>query len=75
MSSAISLQTAITQRDAWLAASIKVAGGEEYRMNGRFLKMSDLEQIRKTLEYWENKVKTLEGSAGNKIQIRKAKFN
>jgi hypothetical protein len=64
--SGIDLDTAQAHLDAWLAAELKVASGQEYEIdtgNGRRrLKRADLGQIREQIKYWRAEVGRLSGS-------------
>jgi hypothetical protein len=64
--SGIDLDTAQTHLDAWLAAELKVATGQEYEIdtgNGRRrLKRADLAQIREQIKYWRGEVSRLSGN-------------
>lgn len=56
------------QLDAWIAASIAVAGNQEYEMpagNGgqRRLKRADAAAILNMIKYWENRVQELSAVA------------
>jgi hypothetical protein len=63
MASGITLEIAITHRDAWLAAELALATAQEYTIsNGatvRKLVRADLAEVRKQVEYWEGKVRNL----------------
>ena len=60
MAEKMTLDQAIAQRDAWLAASLAVATGQEYSIqNGtsiRHLVKADAKYITTMIDYWERKV-------------------
>lgn len=68
--SAITLIQAQEQLSAWLAASAAVARKQEYSIdtgNGkRTLKLADAAEIRKQIEFWEQRVRALSGSSGQR---------
>lgn len=61
--SEITLEVATQHRDAWLAASLALAGGQEYELSvgttRRKLTRVDAVEVRKMLNYWEGRVKQL----------------
>lgn len=55
----ITLADAEAQLAAWLAASTAVATGQSYSIEGRSLTRADAAEIRRSLDYWDQKVQTL----------------
>lgn len=71
----ITLATAQTKLDAWLAADAAVASGQEYEIwDGdmrRRLKRADAAEIRTNIDFWDGKVKALTpASAGGRRRTR-----
>lgn len=66
MSAAISLETAREHLEEWLEAELKVTQGQSYTIGKRALTRADLAEIRKTIDYWENKVNMLETRGGRR---------
>lgn len=67
---AITLTTAQSQLDAWIAASTAVAtSGQEYWINGRKLTRADAGEIRQMIDYWERKVLQLEANALGRSRV------
>ena len=62
----ITLEIAKKHLDAWLEAEVAVTTGQSYTIGSRELERADLEEIRKTIDYWNNKVATLENVAKSK---------
>lgn len=62
----ITLEIAKKHLDAWLEAEMAVTTGQSYTIGSRELERADLEEIRKTIDYWNNKVATLENVAKSK---------
>lgn len=59
----ITLETAKRHLDAWLEAEIAVTNAQSYTIGSRVMTKADLEEIRKTIDYWKNKVAELENIA------------
>lgn len=72
--SAILLEQAKQQLQAWLDANIAVSQGQAYSMgtsNGnRSLTRANSSEILKQIDYWENKIKELESQAKGKSRNR-----
>lgn len=51
------------QLAAWLEASLKVAGGQEYEIGGRKLRRADLGLINEQIKYWDGMVRRLSGTS------------
>ena len=58
----------------WRAAEVACASGvKSYRINNRELTRYDLAEIRRSIEYWEERVAVLEGRKNGR-RIRRAVF-
>lgn len=72
--SAILLEQAKQQLQAWLDANIAVSQGQAYSMgtsNGnRSLTRANSSEILKQIDYWENKIRELESQAKGKSRNR-----
>jgi len=66
----ITLQTAQTQLDLWLAASAAVAAGQSYTIGNRTLTRVNAEHILKYIDYWQRKVDSLSDGGISGIRIR-----
>ncbi len=72
----ITLEEAKSHLTMWLKAEEKVAvAGQGYKIGNRTLTRADLGEIRRSIEYWENRVERLtsgknRGARGYKILIR-----
>lgn len=66
MSSGLTVETAQEHLEAWLAAELKIATGQEYEIdtgNGRRrLKRADLREVREQIKYWRGEVSKLSGN-------------
>ena len=71
--SGITLEQAKSKLSTWLKAEEKIASSQSYTINGRSLTRADLSEIRKTIDYWEGKVKVLSGASRRGISY--ANFN
>ena len=60
----ITLAQAESSLALWLTAEEKVASGQEYEIGNRRLRRADLEEIRKTIDYWDSKCQKLARSGG-----------
>lgn len=58
----ITLETAQRHLDAWLEAEIAVTNAQSYTIGSRVMTKADLEEIRKTIDYWNAKVVELENA-------------
>lgn len=56
----ITLETAQRHLDAWLEAELAVTNAQSYTIGSRIMTKADLEEIRKTIDYWNAKVTELE---------------
>ncbi len=56
---AITLVQAETQLALWLAADTAVASGQSYAMGDKSLTRANAAEIRKNLDYWDAKVRSL----------------
>lgn len=57
---AITLVTAKKHLDMWLEAESEVAINQAYTIGGKSFTRANLGEIRKQIEYWNNKVQELE---------------
>ena len=63
----MTVTTAQTHLDAWLAADLAVAKRKSYSIQGRSLTHSDAETIKAQIAYWNGVVESLNAeAAGNK---------
>jgi len=70
----ITLTQAQAQLDAWLAASLAVAGSQSYRIGERQLTRADAAEVRGQVEYWQRQVEVLTLAASNggaRVRIRR----
>ena len=58
----ITLETAQRHLDAWLEAELAVTNAQSYTIGSRIMTKADLEEIRKTIDYWNTKVVELENA-------------
>jgi hypothetical protein len=56
----ITLETAKKHLDAWLEAEMAVTNAQSYTIGSRTMTKANLSEIRKAIEYWQNKVTQLE---------------
>jgi hypothetical protein len=57
------------QLDAWIAASLAVAQGQEYTIGDRHLKRADAAEIRQQIAFWESKLQRLARGGGAKVRF------
>lgn len=67
---AISLETAKKHLEMWLEAESEVAINQSYTIGGKTFTRANLGEIRKQIEYWSNKVQSLENIAKRKGRNR-----
>ena len=67
----ITLAQAEAKLTTWLAAEDAIATGQEYVIGSRRLKRADLEFVRETIEYWDNKVQKLSRADNGAIRVRR----
>lgn len=67
MAAGITLDQAQAQLDAWLAASLKVAQSQEYRIGDRALTRADAGEIREQVRFWQAQVDRLSPQGGRVI--------
>lgn len=60
----ITLEQAQTHLDLWLKADIAVATGQSYEIGSRKLTRADASEIRKNINYWSAKVRSLSSGRG-----------
>ena len=58
----ITLKTAQRHLDAWIEAEMAVTNAQSYTGANRTMTKADLPEIRKTIDYWNNKVITLQNA-------------
>lgn len=59
----ITLAEAITQRDAWVAASAALATSKQYTIGNRQLTRADGPEVRNMIRYWNRAIRDLEATA------------
>lgn len=59
----ITLETAKRHLDAWLEAELAVTNAQSYTIGSRTMTKANLNEIRKSIEYWQEKVTVLENAA------------
>ena len=62
----ITLETAQSQLDAYLAAETAVLSGQMYKIGERMLHRADLEFIQKGIIVWDDRVKNLSNKAAGR---------
>lgn len=68
----ITLEQAKTHLKAWLDAELAVSTAQSYTIGSRTLTRANISEIRKQIEYWQNKYDELTIKANNG-KIRRAK--
>lgn len=63
----MTVATAQTHLDAWLAADLAVALGQSYTILGRSLSRVDAETIKAQIAYWNGVVEALNAEAAGNI--------
>ena len=65
------LEIARKHLDAWLNAELEVTTHQSYTIGSRSLTKADLGQIRKQIEFWQNRVAQLEntGKRGGRNRV------
>ncbi|MGT2508183.1 DUF6148 family protein [Cupriavidus basilensis] len=64
----ITVEQAQAALAAWYAASLAVAKSQSYEIEGRKLTRVDADEIRKQIDYWEAKLRTLR-NGGRRMRI------
>ncbi len=64
----ITLDTAQDHLEAWMEAEMMVTTHQSYQLGSRTLTRADLGEIRKTIDYWDAKVKSLSGTGGGRAR-------
>lgn len=67
---AITLETAKKHLEMWLEAESEVAINQAYTIGGKSFTRANLGEIRKQIEYWSNKVQSVENIAKRKGRNR-----
>lgn len=57
----ITIEKANQMLEAWLNAEMAITTGQSYSMGSRSLTRANLSEVRKSVEYWDKKVKELSG--------------
>lgn len=69
----ITLTTAQTRLDDYLAAEKAVLDGQAYQIGNRSFRRADLSEIREGIKFWNGQVETLSAGGGRRgIRIRGA---
>ena len=68
--SAIPLTTAQQRLTEYLDAESKVLQGQSYAIAGRSLTRANLSEIREGIEFWSNKVATLQAAGSGRSRAR-----
>jgi len=63
----ITLEQAQAKLDGWMTADDALQGSQEYTMGSRKLSRADAPEIRKNIQYWEEKVINLTRGGGIRI--------
>ena len=66
----ITLLQAQAQLDTWIAASLAVATGQRYMINGRELWRVDAKEIRESIDYWNTQVALLSINQSGRSRAR-----
>lgn len=66
----ITIEIARKHLDIWLEAEAAVATGQSYSIGSRSLTRANLNEIRNTITYWNNKLAELENASNNKGRNR-----
>lgn len=66
----LTLVMAEAQLALWLEASVKVAAKQSYSINGRSLTLADAGEIRKQIDWWDQKAKQLARRATGRGGLR-----
>ncbi|MCD7918633.1 MAG: DUF6148 family protein [Clostridiales bacterium] len=61
----ITLRQAQHHLDSWLEASLEITTHQSYRLGNQTLTMADLDQVRRMIDYWSDKVEQLEALEEN----------
>ncbi|MEM5461594.1 DUF6148 family protein [Paraburkholderia phytofirmans] len=66
----ITLEQAQQQLDTWMAASLKVASGQAYEIEGRKMTRANLAEIQQSITFWDAKVKSLTPTRRRGARVR-----
>ena len=58
----VDIAQARSMRDDWIAAERAVMTGQSYSIGGNQITRADLSKIRESIEYWNKKLRSLEGT-------------
>ena len=69
----ITLETAKRHLDEWLEAEMAVTNAQSYSIGSRSMTKADLAEIRKSIEYWQNKVTQIENikKSGGRNRVKR----
>jgi hypothetical protein len=71
---AMTLEKAEQALDAWIAASVAVAGGQEARVGDRVLRRADAQYVNAQIDYWERRVAALSETGRKGPDVALARF-
>jgi hypothetical protein len=60
------LEIAYRHYNAWLEAELELTSHQSYTIGTRSLTKANLSEVRKQLQYWENKIAEIENAEGGK---------
>lgn len=66
----ITLETAQKHLDMWLEAEAALSTSQSYTIGTRSLTRASLAEVRKTIEYWQNKVAAITATQAHKGRSR-----
>lgn len=66
----ITLEQAQQQLDTWLAASLAVAKGQAYEIEGRKMTRANLAEIQQSITFWDARVKALTPTSRRGPRVR-----
>lgn len=69
----ITLEIAKKHLDEWLEAEMAVTNAQSYSIGSRSMTKADLAEIRKSIEYWQNKVTQIENiqKSGGRNRVKR----
>ncbi|MBM7580019.1 DUF6148 family protein [Jeotgalibacillus terrae] len=68
MTGEMSIERAKTHLEAWYDAELKVSTGQSYTIAGRTLTRVNLPEIRKQIEYWENRIARMKSRGRSRVR-------
>lgn len=66
----LTLDTAQSQLDLWIAADAAVASGQEYTIGSRHLRRADAKEITAKIDYWQSQLQKLSRGGSGGIRVR-----